>query len=112
MLFYAQKLVIFFDAFASAWSSSFEMASPHGNGQISDEAIYSLAATMRNHCAPVSTVGHFDGGFGLSQGSDLIGFDQYGICDILCDASLNPFDVGDKQVISNQLDPVTQRSIQ
>ncbi|RMR05326.1 hypothetical protein ALP92_200077 [Pseudomonas syringae pv. primulae] len=112
MLFYSQKLIVFLDPLPSTWSARLEMASTHGNSQICDEAVYSLPATMRNHSSPICPVSHYDGGFGLSQGSDLIGFNQYSIGDVFFDASLNPFDVGDKQVISNQLDPVTQRSIQ
>ncbi len=96
ILFYSQKLIVFLDPLPPAWSSCLEMASPHRDSQISDGAVHRLPATMRNHRPPICPIGHFDGGFGLSQRSDLIRFDQYGIGDVFCDASLNPFDIGDK----------------
>ena len=62
---------------------------------------------MRDDRGHVVALGQFDGIQGLGQSADLIQFDQNGVGTMQFDALLDVFDIGNEQVIADQLYPVT-----
>ena len=59
---------------------------------------------MRDDGGITGPFGHFNGIQGFGEGTDLVQFDQDGVGHAHFNALLQPFHVGDKQVIPNQLD--------
>ena len=65
--------------------------------------ILSLARPMRHHGGIARAVRHIDGGQGLAQAADLVHLDENRIRDALFDSALEDLDVGDKDVVADQL---------
>ena len=55
---------------------------------------------------------HFDGRDRLAQGADLVQLDQHGVGRLFLDAALDALDVGDEEVVADQLDLVADLAVQ
>ena len=75
---------------------------------MSNTDIFGFAGTMRHDGAIAGMLGKQDCVDSLGEGADLVGLDQNRIGAFLGDAALQELDIGDKQIIANQLDAVTQ----
>lgn len=101
-------MVVFGQSLGSAWGACLDLACGEADNQISDEVVFSLAGTMRNHDSPPVVSALLVGSNGLSERSDLVDFQKQSIARLLLDSSGNPLLVSDQQIISNYLDIDTQ----
>ncbi len=67
---------------------------------------------MADHRAPAGVLGHPDGGDRLGQRPDLVELDQDGVGRVLLDAPGDPLDVGDEEVVADELDLVSERFVE
>src|SRR5690625_7989722 len=63
---------------------------------------------MGDYSGVACVLGHLDGVEGFRQRADLIDLNQYGVGDFFIDAFLQNFGVGNKQVVTHQLNFVAQ----
>ena len=64
---------------------------------------------MGNYRRITCSLGHLHRFVGLGQGSDLVHFDQDAVANFLINSLLQTFGVGDKQVVTDDLELVAQR---
>src|SRR6266508_4654214 len=63
---------------------------------------------VADHGGPAVAVGQVGGVEGLAQRADLVDLEQHGVGDPAVEAALDALDVGDEQVVANELHPVPQ----
>ena len=110
--FDAHQLVVFFDSFTTTRRAGLEMPGVERHGEIGDERIHRLAASMRHHRAPPRVIGQMDRRDGLRERADLVELDEDRARRILGDASCNSGYVRDKQVITHQFDLIAQFAVE
>ena len=69
-----------------------------GNG-----GVFGFSRAVADDGGIACALGHFDGGKGLAQGSNLVDLDEDGVGNALVYAFLQNFGVSDKQIVSHQL---------
>ena len=99
-----QKLVIFRCSFTSARRSGFNLSASETNNQISDESVFSFAASVADHDAPALFVTHGGCFDGFGQGSDLVDFQEQRVARFLVDSCLDSGWVGDEEIVADNLD--------
>ena len=80
-----------------------------GDGEIGDGGIFRLARAVRHHRGVAGLVRHLDGGQRLGQRADLVDLDQDRIGDAVLDALRQPLDIGDEQIVADELDLVADQ---
>src|SRR5450759_3437176 len=98
-----QQLIVLGDAVRARQRSGFDLAAIGGDREIGDGGVLGLAGTVRHHGGVAGLVGHFDRIKRLRQRADLVDLDQNGVGAAVFDAVGKPRDVGDEQVIADQL---------
>ena len=112
VFFDAQQLIIFFNPFTPAGCAGLQMAGIQGHRHIGDKAVDGLAAAVGDTCAPAGLPAHLNGFNGLRQRPDLVEFDQDRIGGLFLNAPFNVLDVGDKKVVSDEFNTVSQALIE
>ena len=69
-----------------------------------------FARAMRHHGGIAGAMRHVDGGERLGQRADLVDLDEDRIGDPFLDAAREAFDVGDEQVVADELGPCRRSS--
>jgi len=105
--FNSKNLIIFRKSIGSARSSTLDLTSSKSTNKITDEVVFGLATSMRNHDTPSSFLRHITSFDTLGDGSDLINFKEEGIAHFLIDTFLYSLRVGNKQVITDNLNIFT-----
>ncbi len=67
---------------------------------------------VRNHRPPAGPARHLDGGHRFAQRADLVELDQHGVGGLLPDAARDALDIGDEQVVADQLDLIAQFAVE
>ena len=62
---------------------------------------------MGHHDAPAGLLGHVAGLNGLGDGANLVDLEQEGVAELLVNASLDALRVRDEQIVTDDLDAVT-----
>ena len=74
--------------------------------QIGDGAVLCLARTVTDHCRVPGAVSQLDGVERLGERADLVELDEHAVRDPALDAHLDAVDVGDEQVVADELNAV------
>ena len=106
--FDTHQLVVFLNSLATSRRACFEMAGAHRHCEVSDKAVRRFTAAVGDHRAPACLSGHLDRCDRLAQSTNLVELDQHRIGNLLFDAALDALDIGDKQVVADQLYSVAQ----
>ncbi|MPM30051.1 hypothetical protein SDC9_76593 [bioreactor metagenome] len=107
LLLDAQQLVVLGDTVGTGRSAGLDLATAAGDREVGDGDVLGLTGTVRHHRPETVAVREVDGVQGLGQRTDLVHLDQQGVGGLLVDAALQALDVGDEQVVADQLDLVT-----
>ena len=78
-----------------------------GAHEVTNEVVLGLTGAVRDHDAPASPLGHVAGLDGLSDRADLINLEQEGIAELLVNTGLDALGVGNEEIITDNLDTVT-----
>ncbi len=105
-LFDAEQLVVLGHAIRAARRAGLDLAGVEGHGDVGDGRVFGLAGAVRNDGGVAGAVGHLDGVQRLGQGADLVDLDEDGVADMLLNAGGQTLDVGDEQVVADQLHAV------
>ena len=105
--FNAQQLIVLGRTFASARGAGFDFSRAQAHGQVGNVIVFGFTRTMRRHDAPSVLFGEFDSVNGFRNGSNLIDLEQEAIGRLLFDSFLNLDGVGHGQVVTDNLDLVT-----
>ena len=99
-----QKLIILGVPVRTAGCACFDLSRPTGNCQICDKGILCFPGPVRDHCTIPGMLSHLHRIQSFRESSDLVYLDKDSIGNIKFDASVQPFDMGDKQIVTYQLD--------
>ena len=99
-----QKLVILGVPVRTAGCACFDLSRPTGNCQICDKGILCFPGSVRDHCTIPGMLSHLHRIQSFRESSDLVYFNKDSIGNIKFDATVQPFDIGDKQIVAYQLD--------
>ena len=99
-----QKLIIFGIPVRTAGCASFDLSCPTGNCQICDKGILCFPGPVRDHCTIPGMLSHLHRIQSFRESSDLVYLNKDSIGNIKPDAAVQPFDIGDKQIVAYQLD--------
>src|SRR5579883_490125 len=103
LLLDAQQLVVFRGAVGARERSGLDLPAIGGDREIGDGGVFRLAGAMRHHGSVAGLVGHLDGRERLGQRADLVDLDEDGIGAAVSDAVGETRDVGDEEVVADQL---------
>lgn len=95
LLLNSQELVVLGQPLAAAWGASFDLAGSQSNYEISNERVFSLAGTVRNHHSPTvmkALLSCFDG---FGETADLVDLQQQGIACLPFDSLVDALGVCD-----------------
>jgi hypothetical protein len=99
----SKDLVVLCKSIRSTRSTTLDLAGTKSDDEVSDEGVFCLSTSMRNHDAPTCLLGHVARFNALSDGTDLVYFEEHGIAEVLIDSSLDSGWVGDEKVITDYL---------
>jgi hypothetical protein len=71
--------------------------------EIGDRRVLGLAGAVRHDAGVAGAVRHIDRGERLRQRADLVDLDQDRVADALLDAVAQPLDIGDEQIVADEL---------
>src|SRR4030042_4698226 len=111
-LFNTQQLVIFFNSLAATWRSRLKVTGTHCHREVGNKAIDCFATAVRDHGPPSCFTGHFYCSHSLGERTNLVELDEHCIGDVFGDATLNAANVCDEEVVSHQLNLVSQLFIE
>src|SRR6266404_7115298 len=103
LLFDAQQLIVFRDAISARSRARFDLSRGSRHSKIRDKGVFSFAGTMRNNGVITGHASQFDGIDGFGDAANLVQLDQNGVGNSIVNATRQPFRVGDKQIVANQL---------
>ena len=105
--FDTKQLVVLGCSFSTARSSGLDLSGAESDGQVGNVIVFGFPGTVRSHDTPTILLGKFDGIDGFGNGSDLVDLKQQTVGGLLFDGLLDFDGVGDGQVISDNLDLVS-----
>ena len=108
MLFNAQKLIVLGDAFTAAGGAGLDLTGIERHRQVGDGSVLCLAGTVGYNGGIPGLMSHIDGLHGLRNRADLVEFDENGIAAFFFDALAQTLGIGDKQIVSHQLNLAAQ----
>ena len=97
----SEKLVILRDTLGSGRGTSLDLAGVEGYSQVCDRCICSLTGTVGGDCRVTGTVCHLDRLKRLGYGTDLVQFDQDGVCTAKPDSPGKSLCVCNKEVVTD-----------
>ena len=92
------------DAVGAAGRAGLDLAGVDGDGDIGNGGVLGLAGAVGDDRRVACAVGHLDSVEGLGQGADLVDLDEDCVGGAQLDALLEALDVGDEQVVADELD--------
>lgn len=95
LFFNAEKLVVFSQAFGSAWSTRFDLTSAETNREISNVCVFGLTRAMRRHDTPSRFFRLHDSGNRFGNGSNLVDFQQQACAGLFINRTSDLFNIGD-----------------
>src|SRR6202035_2303269 len=98
-----QQLIVLGGAIGARQRAGFDLAAIGGDRKVGDGGILGLAGTVRHDGGIAGLVGHLDRGERLRQRTDLVDLEQDGIGTAVFDAVGKARDVGDEQIVADQL---------
>ena len=99
----AEELVVFRDPVRTAHGTGLDLAAVSRDGEVGDGAVFGFTGAVAEDGGVAVFLGEFDGIEGLGEGSDLVHLDEDGVCDAHLDALAEEIDVGDEQVVADEL---------
>src|SRR5690625_4727170 len=106
--FNAQQTVVLGNAIRAAQRTGLDLSGRRGHRQVGNGGVFGFPGAMGDYSGVACVLGHLDGVEGFRQRADLIELNQYGVGDFFIDAFLQNFGVGNKQVVTHQLNFVAQ----
>jgi len=107
-LFDPEQLIVFGHAIGAAERTGFDLTGVGGHRNVADGGVFGFARAMADHGGVTVFLGQFDGVHGLGQRPDLVDLDQDRVGDALVDPSAKEFDIGDEEIVADELDAVAQ----
>ena len=104
----AQQSIVLGDAVGTTQGASLDLPGRGSHRQVGNGGIFGFAGAMGNDCGIAGLPGHGDGIQGLAESADLVELNENGIGDTLLDTLGQDFRVGNKQVVPDQLQLVTE----
>lgn len=101
--FDAEKLVVLCHTVSSGSRTGLDLASVDGNGQVSDGGIFGFTGSVGDHAGIAVGLGKTDGVKSLGQGTDLVDLDKDGVGNIVDDALLDEFRIGNEEIVADKL---------
>lgn len=106
--FDTKELIVLSDTIGTGQGTCFDLTDTGSDSEVSDEGIFGFAAAMGDDSAVAVLAGERDGVEGFGEGTDLIEFDQDGIGGLRFDALLETAGIGDKEIVADELDAITE----
>ena len=103
-----QQLIVFGNAVGAAERAGLDLAGVGGDGDVRNGGIFGFAGAMADDGGVTIFLSEFHGVQGFGQGTDLIHFDEDGVGGAGFDAAPEEFDVRDEEVVTDELDTVTE----
>src|SRR5215208_4662879 len=107
-LFYAEELVVLRHALAAGRRAGLDLARVHGHGEVGDRRVLGLAAAVADHRGVTGLVRELHRLESLRERADLVDLYEDGVSDTLADAAGEYLRVRYKEVVANELHPVSQ----
>ncbi len=104
----AEQLVVFRHPVGAAGRASFDLAGRQRDGEVGDRAVFGFPAAVAGDRCVAVTVGQLDRINRFGHRADLVDLDQDAVGDALVDAALESLDIGDEQVVADELDFVAE----
>src|SRR5213593_3618699 len=99
----SQKLVVLAHAIGSRHRTGLDLSGICRNREIGNECVFAFTRTMRDDDAVRCLSRHIDGIQGFGERTDLIDLNKDCIRDAHSHAAREPFRVGDKQIVADEL---------
>src|SRR5262249_50240480 len=109
ILFDAQELVVLGDAVRAAGRAGLDLPRVRRHGDVGDGGVLGLAAAMADDRRVMVAPGQLDRFQRFGQRADLVYLDENAVRDLLVDAVLQAFRVGDEQIVADELHAVAER---
>jgi len=103
LLLDAEELIVFSQAIGAAQGAGFDLATVGGDGDVGNGRVFGFTGAMAQDSSVAIGLGQLDGVEGFGEGTDLVDFHQDGVGGAGVDAFLEELDVGDEEVIANEL---------
>ena len=106
--FDAEKLVVLGDAIGAADGAGLDLAYAGGDCKIGDEGVFALAGTVRHDRGVTVPTAEFNRLERLGQGADLVHLDENRIGNTLLNTLAEEIDIGDEEIVTDELNFVPQ----
>lgn len=77
------------------------MSGAEADGEVCDTSVLGFAGAVRNDAVITVLFGKVDGADGFGKRANLVRFDKNGVADLLINAFLEEFSVGNKKVVAD-----------
>src|SRR6478736_567604 len=104
----AEELVVLRDAVRAAEAARLDLPAVRRDGEVGDEGVGGFAGAVRADGGVAVLVGQADGVEGFGDGADLVQLDEDRVGGAGLDAARQALDVGDEEVVADQLDLVAE----
>ena len=108
LLLDAQQLVVLGDPVAAGRRAGLDLAAVGGDGEVGDGGVLGLARAVRHHRGVAAAVRQLDRVERLGERADLVDLDEDRVGDAGVDAAGEALDVGDEQVVADELHAVAE----
>mmetsp|Transcript_79159 Transcript_79159/g.173575 ORF Transcript_79159/g.173575 Transcript_79159/m.173575 type:complete len:466 (-) Transcript_79159:120-1517(-) len=103
LLFDSHQLVVLRIPVGPARGTCLDLASAEADCQVGNGSVLSLAGSVRAHDAPTVLLAQLHSLDGLANRADLVHLQEEGVAGLVLDGLLHSADVGDGQVVTNNL---------
>lgn len=103
LLLDAKQLIVFRGAVGTRQRAGLDLTAVTGHREVGDRGILGLAGAMRHHGCVAGLMRGFDGRERLGKRADLVDLDEDRIADPVSDPLGQPRDVGDKDIVADEL---------
>ena len=83
LFFNAEELVVFGESVGTCYATGFDLEGMHSDGKVSNEWIFGFAGPVADNGGIVVELCEFNDVEGFGECSDLVGFDEDGVGDVL-----------------------------
>src|SRR4051812_8201084 len=106
----AQQLVVLRDAFAPGRRTGLDLSAVGRNGEVGDRRVLGLTRAVAHHARVPIAVREADRVERLGQSADLVDLDEQRVAGTLADATREPLRIRDEDVVTDELDAVSELS--
>lgn len=110
LLLDSEDLVVLGESVGSAGSSTLDLTSAETDDQVSNEVIFSLTGSVRDHDTPSCLLGHVAGLDALGHGTNLVNLEEESVDELLVDTGLHTLGVGHEEVVTDDLNLLAHAS--